>query len=575
MENSEKKTSRLRRLLSVRRMAEQMADIYSKRPFTVVWLALTAAWCLFEIWTTADLPSVAETSANLSLALGILGSLAVYQWVPTHKKITEIQIAVAVLAVLNFFVLALSDGPFKVQTDIGYASIISALAVAVFFRPYGGEEGLSKSWRYTAQSVGAFAVSCFTCVVILVGIVFINEALRDLFHIYLDKIPGTLAILFAFLLPCYMFLWRLPYRQPAEFEIERVLSTFSKNVLLPITLVYMAILYVYGLKILFTLELPEGNVCYMVTGLTAVSLIVLYTLQGLLLACDASATSRRIAQMSLRWIPILLLPLLVLMSVAIGYRISEYGLTPSRLYVVVFNAWAYCAVLYVTLRRNPRYSVVACTFAAVFVAVSAIPDFNLYSCGMRSVRESVRRTLVEAGVEKFPISEHMVRDIMEKMDKAESRRLAEDLDFLDNYKDHSEIRDIVVSEDRITVYDLLWSNGYYEESVTAISSPEMTVSPVPCGKSVEYRSLVLYGDSIETIGGKLKIESDSIVFDFPADSLRRAYEGATDNYAPFTMHAVNDPDRFLVVTNYAIDCDPYTADTVYTRVNVHGLLFTK
>lgn len=575
MENSEKKTSRLRRLLSVRRMAAQMADIYSKRPFTVVWLALTAAWCLFEIWTTADLPSVAETSANLSLALGILGSLAVYQWVPTHKKVTEIQIAVAVLAVLNFFVLALSDGPFKVQTDIGYASIISALAVAVFFRPYSGDDGLSKSWRYTAQSVGAFAVSCFTCVVILVGIVFINEALRDLFHIYLDKIPGTLAILFAFLLPCYMFLWRLPYRQPAEFEIERVLSTFSKNVLLPITLVYMAILYVYGLKILFTLELPEGNVCYMVTGLTAVSLIVLYTLQGLLLACDASATSRRIAQMSLRWIPILLLPLLVLMSVAIGYRISEYGLTPSRLYVVVFNAWAYCAVLYVTLRRNPRYSVVACTFAAVFVAVSAIPDFNLYSCGMRSVRESVRRTLVEAGVENFPISERMVRDIMEKMDKAESRRLAEDLDFLDNYKDHSEIRDIVVSEDRITVYDLLWSNGYYEESVTAISSPEMAVSPVPESKSVEYRSIVLYGDSIETIDGKLKIESDSIVFDFPADSLRRAYLPEGDNYAPFTMHAVNDPDRFLVVTNYAIKCDPYTADTVYTRVNVHGLLFTK
>lgn len=575
MENSEKKTSRLRRLLSVRRMAAQMADIYSKRPFTVVWLALAAAWWLFEIWNTADLPSVAETSANLSLALGVLGSLAVYQWVPTHKKVTEIQIAVAVLAVLNFFVLALSDGPFKVQTEIGYASIISALAVGVFFRPYGGEEGLSKSWRYTAQSVGGFAVSWFTGVVIMVGIMFIYEALRELFNIYLDKIPGSLGVLFAFLLPCYMFLWRLPYRQPAEFEIGRALSTFSKNVLLPIALVYMAILYVYGLKILFTQELPEGNVCYMVTGLTAVSLLVLYTLQGLLLACNASTTSRRIAQMSLRWIPVLLLPLLVLMSVAIGYRIAEYGITPSRLYVVVFNAWAYCAVLYVIIRRNPRYSVVACTFAAVFVAVSAIPDFNLYSCGMRSVRESVRRTLAEAGVEKFPTSERTVRDIIQKMDKADRRRLAKDLDFLDNYKDHSEICDIVVSEDRITVYDLLWSSGYYEESVTAILSPEMTVSPVPSGKSVEYRSLVLYGDSIETIDGKLKIESDTIVFEFPADSLRRAYECASDNYAPFTMHAVNDPDRFLVVTNYAIDCAPYTADTVYTRVNVHGLLFTK
>lgn len=575
MENSEKKPSKLRRLLSVRRMAAQMADIYSNRPFTVVWLALAAAWWLFEIWYSAELPSVAETSADLSLALGVLGSLAVYQWLPSHKRLTEIQIAVTVLAVLNFFVLALSDGPFKVQTEIGYASIISALAVGIIFRPYGGDDGLGKSWRYTAQSVGGFAVSWLTGVVIMVGIMFIYEALRELFNIHLDKIPVSLGVLFSFLVPCYMFLWRLPFRQPAEFEIGRALSTFSKNVLLPIALVYMAILYAYGLKILFTFELPEGNVCYMVTGLTAVSLLVLYTLQGLLLACDASTASRRVAQLSLRWIPVLLLPLLVLMSVAIVYRIAQYGLTPSRLYVAVFNAWAYCAVLYVITRRNPRYSVVACTFAAVFVAVSAIPDFNLYSWGMRSVRESVRQTLAVAGVENFPTSESTVREIIKKMNKEDRRRLVEDLDFLDNYKDHSEIRDIVVSEERISLYDLMWSDGYYEESVTAILSPEMTVSPVPCGKSVEYRSLVLYGDSIETIDGKLKIESDSIVFDFPADSLRRAYECATDNYAPFTMQAVNAPDRFFVVTNYKIDCAPDTADTVYTRVNVHGLLFTK
>ena len=134
--------------------------------------------------------------------------------------------------------------------------------------------------------------------------------------------------------------------------------------MMPITVEYMAILSVYGLKILFTWELPRGVVTWSVTGLTIAVLITLFLLEGERRTHpDDSLTLR-----ALRWLPVAMLPLFVLMSVGLLYRIGEYGLTASRLYVLTFNVWCYAVFIYMILSRTRLFTGVAISFAVVFMA---------------------------------------------------------------------------------------------------------------------------------------------------------------------------------------------------------------
>ena len=113
----------------------------------------------------------------------------------------------------------------------------------------------------------------------------------------------------------------------------------------------MLVLYIYGIKILVTWELPEGYVTWSVTALVAEVLVVEFFLFPL-----SEKSLRPLGGLIKTALPALTLPLLVLMSVAIGYRINQYGFTTDRLYVLTFNIWCYMIMGYrlIAASTTPR-----------------------------------------------------------------------------------------------------------------------------------------------------------------------------------------------------------------------------
>lgn len=208
----------------------------------------------------------------------------------------------------------------------------------------------------------------------------------------LSDIDGS----FSALLPMTVFLCRMPMVND-DSDVPGFSAPVVRNILLIPALIYMAVLYVYGFKILVEWELPKAPIVWMVTGIVAVVLLIIFGLQGYMADKRAKEINVKIARLALRFLPMALLPLLVLMSVAIFYRIGQYGITSPRLYVATFNIWAYVAVVYLIFSRRVELSNLAATFAVIFLAVSVIPGFNYCSvdkplhgnCGDEEVVEVV------------------------------------------------------------------------------------------------------------------------------------------------------------------------------------------
>jgi hypothetical protein len=118
-----------------------------------------------------------------------------------------------------------------------------------------------------------------------------------------------------------------------DYLLERGLSVLLTYVLIPLVLIYSAILYAYAGKIALAWALPKGQIATLVT---------LYALAGTA-AYLISYPWRSRGPALLRifrsaWFPLTVVPL-VLLIVGTWRRIHDYGITPERYALIVIAAW--------------------------------------------------------------------------------------------------------------------------------------------------------------------------------------------------------------------------------------------
>ena len=487
----------LRKYFSPDAIRRSVADVMARFPFTVGYLLLLSAWLIAMVWKSFDLPVRVIESVTWPLCEGCLLSLAAQLWCEYLRKESRciaVQLAILALVVVDGVVLAFRGGVSDAGEYLGRSAIVTALLTAIVFLPSAPDLNRRQLWYYTLCQIGAAASGIALAAVLSIAILLIFGTLGALFGFDSWKLMYTFEILFCVLLPAVFYLSRIPEREyiaaVRELDSTAIVGACCKNVLLPLVAVYTLILYVYGAKILFTWSLPKDSLSVMVTGLMCVSLVMLYGLQRYTFGDDAKDSARKIALLVRSILPALLLPLVVLMSVGVIYRVGEYGLTASRLYVITFNIWAYGVLAFLLLKKDANLNIVAGTFAVVFVLVSIVPGLNLTAIATRSVRGEVMRTLREAGVEKFPISDERLLEIIEELPQQTGRNLASRLEYLDDWEDHSRVADIVKSDERLATWRLV-KDDCDEVEVTAVELPSREYAgevEVPEGfSSVKYR----------------------------------------------------------------------------------------
>lgn len=499
-------------------------------PVTMAYAIYLSLWAMVEIVTDASEPQ------NLVMALWYLGgigvplTLAVKLWCEYLGRPERVPMIVANLLLWADFVYVLCCGSALGNAwTVGRGALATALGVGIVFIP----SRKPMAWDFAKAQVSNLVVAACFSVCFAIATALIYATIGALFGVWNHNLLACIDVLGCGFVPCVIFLSRI--LTPAacrEREGVSPLSRFecgtAKFFVLPIVAVYMTVLYVYALRILFTWELPRGVVSLSVTGLSAAVLVLLFMLEGVRRANPSDTLAAKASRLA----PWLMLPLLVLMSVAVGYRIGEYGLTASRLYVVTFNIWCYCVFIYLGLSARRRLNGVALSFAVIFLATSILPWANYVNISNMMMRHSLRTMLEKAGFKDFPVSQAEFNKIFEGLTMSQRREIRSKIEYLDTRDDHSlldGLTDFGYYRDGGLNYDLdpYENDGVVVDEVvdTEISETDVRLdatkrpAPVPAGfstvKSEKYSQYPL----TEFPGGSLGIDVGDVSYILPVDSL--------------------------------------------------------
>lgn len=313
------------------------------------------------------------------LSTGTLLSLTLHLWCEEVKRNSRkwmIQITMHALLIADtWFLYSLSPERSLTEIGIAHAAALFALGLSVFFLSFTQAKNDIPSWNFATSSIGALATSLVIGSIMSGGISLLILSLHTLFGIDVSyKCYLYILTLCNVCLALFLFLGLLP--QGKEKHNDRPLpNAFLNSIIhylfLPLEIGYMIVLYIYAGSILANWELPIGWVSWLVTIMMGGCIIIEFGLYPARMEKEKRA-DRLIA----RWLPILALPLLILMTVSIGRRLQDYGITINRLYLLTFNLWCYLVCIGLLTNRARRISWIPISFACIFLLVS-IPSGQL------------------------------------------------------------------------------------------------------------------------------------------------------------------------------------------------------
>ncbi|MBE7176889.1 MAG: DUF4153 domain-containing protein [Mucilaginibacter polytrichastri] len=163
--------------------------------------------------------------------------------------------------------------------------------------------------------------------------------------------------------------------KPAEAATyPKGLKIFTQFVLIPLATVYVVILLTYELKILIQWNLPKGLVSNLILGYAVFGILSL-----LLIFPIRDQEENKWMRTYSRNFYILLLPLIVLLIVAVLFRIVPYGITVPRYFLLVLAGWLTFITLYFlfTDGRNIRLIPVSLCLFTLFTVYGPQSAFRV------------------------------------------------------------------------------------------------------------------------------------------------------------------------------------------------------
>ena len=306
----------------------------------------------------------------------------------------------AATAVLLGIFFSLPDEESTHNTSLPYIrftlySIIIHLLVSLI--PFLFTRQLNGFWNYNKALFLRFLMALLYSAFLYVGLVMALLALKTLFEVKIpDELFGELFVVIGGVFNTWFFAAGVPL----DFEkLDKVtsypkgLKIFSQYVLLPLLLLYLLILYGYGMKIILSGDWPEGIVSYMimvvaVLGVLAMLLIYPYALQ---------AENQWIRKVNKGYY-VLLLPLLILLFLAIGMRLGDYGFTINRYFILVTGIWLTVICLYFLSGRN-NIKFIPLSLASLLLFISIGP-WGVFTVSEKSQLSRLKAVLQEGAILK-------------------------------------------------------------------------------------------------------------------------------------------------------------------------------
>lgn len=573
----------LRQQLSWHTLVADMRACTRRFPLTVAYVILLSLWGMASVLRI--IPEAWEPEGILSYIFfaGALLTLVIYLWTeeqPQSGSHLWLQIAAnAVLAADAVWLYTQYDHGLSWAIEIGHGAAIGALATGVFFVSFIGEKDDAASWNFSWSLIKSYVITCAISFVMSLALLAISATANVLLKVDIWDYNTCLMILGCGTIPALIFLGRIPAGASKHDRLtqpSRFLTGLTRYLFVPTMVLLLAILYIYALTILFRFELPNGTVSWPVTGAVAGCFLI----EFLLYPSRISGLSRRDAAIA-RWLPVAVLPLLVLMTVAVLRRISDYGITVERLYLLTFNLWAYGVCIGLFLTRARRLYWVPCSFAGLFLITSILP-VNYATLTRSAVQHDLRRQIMSLTDMELPLSQVDYNQLVDEQ-RLRTRDLIEGkLHYLqDNFGEESLAGIVTIDKERQRYW---YARPYaYAESDTVITEVvplervdvEFTgVVAIPEGYSNVKR--YDYISSYETVSRHpwvIRLTEDSIRFTVNVDSIRSLSHLAVLD-KPIAIRPEQPDSALMLITRPYMRFDDAVPDKL-DYVDFSGYLFTK
>ncbi len=324
------------------------------------------------------LPDVMEAASRFPLAVLIAGLLTFYRLNHDFARDVDARIMGALAAsflwavAVDFFIES-GKRPLAARLALWVAGIgavaalfywfwelwvspqllIGALLILVGLGGYVGRNVSNETfWLFNHRLWLGAALALFGAGLFAAGLVAIIETVRLLFglaapaqvqeHVITLSLCFVAPVSFLAFAPS-RFTDPITAREEGDFTL-RAAAALTKFVLVPLLLLYTAILYAYAVKILLAFELPKG----MLGGM-----VVSYLLAGaatLLVGYPSRETGGAHVRFFFNsWVELSALPV-ALLFVAVGRRIADYGVTEQRYLMVLIGVWALILAAFRVLR---------------------------------------------------------------------------------------------------------------------------------------------------------------------------------------------------------------------------------
>ena len=287
-------------------------DSVERFPITMCWLMVFIVWGVVDCWSYNLFNGAPTAVQNLQPALwfltvnGMMLTLAVYLWceqTDSRRLCGKIQIAANLLLLADLVNMILNYNSFSDSVWVGRLAVETALAVAIIFVPALKTTSHRHRLMFSYMQSGNVILAVVIAGLMAIAVSIIYGTIMLLFGDVSGELWVSSLIIFSAGLGILVFLGSIPtYEQASkmakDYEPVKFQMAMIKYILLPLTAIYTLILYVYGLKIIATGVMPKGEICFMVTALTA----AVYLLLFLLKAIDSSTGREdRLTRLSLRF----------------------------------------------------------------------------------------------------------------------------------------------------------------------------------------------------------------------------------------------------------------------------------
>ncbi|SEG03759.1 protein of unknown function [Caloramator fervidus] len=280
---------------------------------------------------------------------------------------------------------------FKMETMFKFISLNLALFLAFLYIPYFKRDCFEV---YVEKVVISFFTALFYSGVLYFGISAILFAIDRLLEIKVrEDIYFYFALVVFLIFGVFYFLSNIP-KDVYKKDFSKTIKVLLLYIIMPLLLSYTVVLYIFFAKILLTLSFPRGLISHLVLWYCLITIFVLFFITPFY-------HENKWATFFFKFIPKLIIPIILVMFVSIALRINQYGLTERRYYVLILGIWIFLIMIYFSFLK--KENIIVPITLSVFILISNFGPLSSFNLSKYSQNKRFEAILIKNGMLKGKI----------------------------------------------------------------------------------------------------------------------------------------------------------------------------